>query len=180
MVGNDVPEIMEPWDIIHGQKPGDPFAVKTKVGWVVNGPLKTTKGTTIRVNRVGMGEVDVHRMFENMYNEDVKDISCIGEKGMSREDHVWMEHVSSSCTRLESGSYEIALPFREDNPILPNNRHMATQRLNGLKRKLAADDKLHRDYSAFMEEMIEKGYAERRASLRMLRRWKESLVHPTS
>ncbi|XP_043193363.1 uncharacterized protein LOC122365846 [Amphibalanus amphitrite] len=160
MIGNDVSEIMEPWDIIHGEKPGEPFAVKTKIGWVVNGPVKTAKSDTIKVNRVGIGDTDVHQMFINMYNEDVQDTSSLNEKGMSREDHAWMEHVSSSCTRKDSGHYEIALPFREDNPELPCNRQMATQRLAGLKRKLTSDEELHRKYTAYMTEMIDKGYAE--------------------
>ena len=143
MIGNDVPEVMEPWDIVHGQSPGEPFAVRTKVGWVVNGPVKTAKRSTIQVHRVGIGDADVHQMFVNMYNEDVQDTSSLDEKGMSREDHEWMEHVSSSCTRTESGHYEISLPFKENNPALPCNRHMATQRLTGLKRKLTADEELH-------------------------------------
>ena len=160
MIGNDVPEVMEPWDIVHGQNPGEPFAVRTKVGWVVNGPVKTAKRPTIQVNRVGIGDMDVHQMFVNMYNEDVQDTSSLDEKGMSREDHEWMKHVSSSCIRTESGHYEIALPFKENYPALPCNRHMATQRLTGLKRRLTADEELHRKYTAFMTEMIEKGYAE--------------------
>ena len=79
---------------------------------------------------------------------------------MSRDDRLWIERVNSSCSRLESGHYEIALPFRDAEPMFPNNRSLAVRRLDGLKRKLAADDKLHQDYSAFMDEMLQKGYAE--------------------
>ena len=58
-------------------------------------------------------------MFINMYKEYVQDTSSFNEKGMSREDHAWMEHVSSSCTRKDSGHYEIALPFRETIQLSP-------------------------------------------------------------
>ena len=159
MIGNNVPECMEPWNVIHGQ-PGEPFAVETKLGWVVNGPVKPQKSGQISVNRVKISEDDVHKMFIDMYNEDSNDNSTLEERGMSREDRLWIERVDSSCSRLESGHYEIALPFRDAEPIFPNNRSLALRRLDGLKRKLAADDKLHQDYSAFMDEMLQKGYAE--------------------
>ena len=57
MMGNNVPEVTEPWDIAHGERSGDPFAVKTKVRWVVNGPVKTSRDNTINVNRVGIEDV---------------------------------------------------------------------------------------------------------------------------
>ena len=158
MIGNNAPEAVEPWQILHGQ-PGEPFAVETKLGWVVNGPVKPNKETTIKVNRVGFSD-DLHQMFVIMYDEEVKDSSTMDEKGMSRDDHVWMDRVTASCSRLESGHYQIALPFRDDNPHLPNNRLMAERRLAGLKRKLATDGKFHQDYTASMTDMIEKGYAE--------------------
>ena len=95
-------------------------------------------------------------MFVNMYNDDVKD-SVMEGKGMSREDHAWMEHVSSFCTRQQTGHFEMALSFRD--VVFPSFRQMATQRLVGLKRKLTADSELHQKYTEFMTEMIKKGYA---------------------
>ena len=159
MIGNNVPEAMEPWTVVHGQ-PGEPFAIETKLGWVVNGPVKPMKEAQIKVNRVKLGEEDVHQMFINMYNEDSKDSSSLEGRGMSREDQHWMELVESSCSRLENGHYEIALPFRDSDPVLPNNRDVALRRLDGLKRKLSTDSKLHEEYTAFMGGMLEKGHAE--------------------
>ena len=159
MIGNNVPQAMEPWSVVHGQ-PGEPFAVETRLGWVVNGPVKPRKEMPIKVNRVKVGEEDVHEMFLRMYNEDSNGSSSLEGKGMSREDRDWMELVESSCSRLENGHYEIALPFRDADPVLPNNRDMARRRLDGLKRKLSKDRKLHEDYTTFMEDMLHKGYAE--------------------
>ena len=95
-----------------------------------------------------------------LYNEDSNDSSSIEDRGMSREDRLWVELVNSSCSRKENGQYEIALPFRESDPVLPNNRNVAVKRLNSLRRKPIADSKLHKDYTSFMSDMLEKGYAE--------------------
>ena len=57
--------------------------------------------------------------------------------------------------------YEMPLPFKDVNVRLPNNRSAAEQRLAGLKRKLQNDDKFRADYVAFMNRVIEKGYAPR-------------------
>ena len=38
LIGTDVPQAMEPWNIINSHKNG-PYAVQTLLGWVVTGPL---------------------------------------------------------------------------------------------------------------------------------------------
>ena len=76
MIGNNVPEAMEPWDVIHGNA-GEPFAVKTKLGWVVNGPMKAETGQNIRFNRVSVRE-DVHGMCMKMYNDEFRDENMEG------------------------------------------------------------------------------------------------------
>ena len=157
MIGNNVPEAMEPWDVIHGNA-GEPFAVKTKLGWVVNGPMKAEIGQNIRFNRVRVKE-DVHEMFVKMYNDEFRDENMEG-KGMSLEDLVWLNKVESACERTCDNHYQIPLPFREENVQLPDNLQMASKRLEALKRKLCRDERLLQDYTSFMDEMLKKGYAE--------------------
>ncbi len=38
LIGINVPKLMEPWRIINSQG-NDPFAIKTLLGWIVNGPF---------------------------------------------------------------------------------------------------------------------------------------------
>ena len=161
MLGNNVTAAMEPWSVVH-RRLGEPFAVETRLGWVVNGPVKPTKDAQIKVNRVKVREKDVHQMVIDMYNEDSKDSSSIEDRGMSEKTvSGWnsLIHLVPG-KRMDSMSHEIALPFRESDPVLPNNRNVAVKRLNGLRRKLIADSKLHKDYASFMSDMLEKGYAE--------------------
>lgn len=53
------------------------------------------------------------------------------------------------------------LPFKNGNPpLLPNNKRLASVRLQSLKRKLKASKQYHDHYKTFMEDIIRKGDAE--------------------
>ena len=52
------------------------------------------------------------------------------------------------------------LPFKTENPILPNNGNIAEKCLDQLKRRLGKSKVLYDDYKAFIEMMFEKHYAE--------------------
>lgn len=78
---------------------------------------------------------------------------------MSVEDHKFMQIMDSSVEILD-GHYQLPLPFKKDNPMMPNNRHMAEQRALSLKRKLQRSSDFHNEYRAFMEMVLSCGYAE--------------------
>jgi hypothetical protein len=39
LIGTDATKVMEPWELINSQGEG-PYAVRTRAGWVINGPLR--------------------------------------------------------------------------------------------------------------------------------------------
>ena len=78
---------------------------------------------------------------------------------MSREDMKFLEIMDKSA-RLQNGHYSLNMPFRRDQPVLPNNLAMVRQRLLGLKRKFRKDELLHKEYTSFFTDVIRKGYAE--------------------
>jgi hypothetical protein len=56
--------------------------------------------------------------------------------------------------------YEVGIPFKRSTMALPDNKLMAQQRLRSLECKLTRDHDSHRRYSNYMDELIEKKYAE--------------------
>jgi len=58
------------------------------------------------------------------------------------------------------GHFETPLPFVEENVMLPNNKQMAWRRLMKLEDKLKRDTQFRTDYVTFMNDVINKGYAE--------------------
>ncbi|KAK0144597.1 hypothetical protein N1851_017050 [Merluccius polli] len=78
---------------------------------------------------------------------------------MSSEDRQFMDSVSQSV-KLNEGHYSISLPLKEKDVTFPNNRAVAVQRVESLKRKLSKNQEFHQDYTKFMRETFEKGYAD--------------------
>ena len=63
--------------------------------------------------------------------------------------------------RYNEGHYEIPLPFRSENIEMPSNKIQAIKRADMQKKKMLKNVQYRKDYKAFMEDMIAKGYAER-------------------
>ena len=72
-----------------------------------------------------------------------------------------MTAVNNSTKSLEDQHYEIGLPIKNLNLMLPNNRVQALQRASYLKKKLQKNDEFHSDYKKFVSNMIEQGYCEK-------------------
>lgn len=78
---------------------------------------------------------------------------------MSREDCRFMGIMESSAT-LYDERYWLKLPLRKPEIFLPNNFAVAKQRILGLKRKFVNNPTLHKEYSSYLNKVIDKGYAE--------------------
>ena len=138
---------MEPLEVINSQN-GGPFAIRTRFGWILSGAGCIDSAT---VNSVWVGS-EWDKINGKLATE---------EKGMSVEDKMWCTQVDASCTRTEDGKFQIDLPVRHSKVCLPDNRAMAVRRLETLKKRFKNKQNLFRDYASQMNELIEKGYAER-------------------
>lgn len=80
---------------------------------------------------------------------------------MSQDDVHFIQFLSNRISQKEDRHYEMPLPFKgNSSPNLPNNKRLATIRLQCLKRKLKANKQYYNQYKTFMEETINKGDAE--------------------
>ena len=113
----------------------------------------------MRINRVKINDVMLDQILVNLYNDEYRDSSC-SQRCLSVEDRDWQRKVENSCKVAIKGNYEIGLPFRDDNPSLPNNMCIALKRLECLKRKFMKNERFYRDYVTFMNDIIDKGQAE--------------------
>ncbi len=135
LIGTNAPKVMEPWEIVNSHDDG-PYAVKTLLGWVVNGPLRVgqTTGnaeTSVYVNRISVANLE--RLLISQYNQEFSEVTS-EEKELSMEDKKFLEIVNESVV-LQDNHYSLKLPFKEEHSMMPNNRHIAEQRLLSLKRK---------------------------------------------
>ena len=68
-----------------------------------------------------------------------------------------MLRIMEESSKKVSGRYQIALPWRQQPPYLPNNQSLAACRLQLLKKKFLHDHKLFEGYRATMHDYISKG-----------------------
>jgi len=79
---------------------------------------------------------------------------------MSVEDKKALAIMETSA-KIVDGHYEIALPWRQQCPELPNNRCIVEHRLYGLKKRFQQDNDLFENYKATMESYLDKKHARR-------------------
>lgn len=162
LIGTKEYTILEPWKVIPSKDKG-PYAVKTALGWILNGPLRETDTAACdgvqpcaAVNRIAVDNVE--QLLIQQYNQDFPERHCDERSEMSQEDHLFMESVSSSA-HIINGHYYISLPMKKLCVQMPNNRSAVLQRALNLQHKLKRNPAFHEEYTTFMNDMLSKGYA---------------------
>ncbi|KAL3979219.1 Rab5 GDP/GTP exchange factor [Sarotherodon galilaeus] len=163
LIGMNMPRALEPLEVIRSVGDG-PFAIRTVLGWTVNGPLNREccgrPGclATVTANRVSAVTLD--KLWKQQFKMDFPESSDGEQMGLSKEDLKFLELASKTVT-LRDGHNSIALPLRDRDIRMPDNRAIAEQRALGLKKRFIRDKDFHKDYTAFVTDLISRGYAKR-------------------
>ena len=158
LIGTNAPRLLEPWEVINSRDHG-PYAIRTVLGWVVNGPLSGSSGApapSATVNRISLQTLE--QMLASQYNHDFSERAS-EEKEMSRDDMRFMETMDQSA-KLQDGKYCLKLPFKRNEVSLPNNIAVVKQRMQGLRRRFLNSQGLHKEYAEFVNGLISNVYAE--------------------
>nr|XP_054592342.1 uncharacterized protein LOC107396521 [Nothobranchius furzeri] len=157
-IGANAAKLMEPWEVINSQEDG-PYAIKTLLGWVINGPLRANvKGcSAIYANRISI--VKLEELLISQYIQDFNEKRLEERLEMSQEDLKFMAILERSTCQLD-GHFCMDLPFKEDTITMPNNKSVAEQRLKSLKRRFDREPRFQEEYTRFLTEVIDNGYAE--------------------
>lgn len=159
LLGVNTPDAVKPLEIVDGN-PDEPYAIRTKLGWAVNGPSHPSAFGNSKKNYCIKTNAEIQEMITMMYNENFMDKEDIEEKGMSIEDRKWLTIVQDNTKKI-GGHYEIPLPFKKPDLELPNNYPMALYRANSLKRKLCKDNKLFNDYKLCIDNLVKSKFVSR-------------------
>lgn len=103
LIGTNTSHLLEPWEVVNNQG-GGPFAIKTLLGWVVNGSAKLCKRNDdlVSVNRVSVESLEL--LLKKQYEYDFN-----GKDG--REESRFLEIMEQSI-KLQDGHYSLKLPFK--------------------------------------------------------------------
>ena len=77
---------------------------------------------------------------------------------LSRDETTAQQQVEASI-RIIDVCYQVALPWRDGRPVMPNNAGMATKRLYNLEQRLRRDETAAKAYQEVIDGCVAKGYA---------------------
>ena len=156
LIGSDAPEALQPIEV-RESKNGGPFATRTVLGWVLNGPLGRRTSQARTANFVE-ADVELNQQFERFCDLEFNDSIYDPKTSMSQNDKRAL-NVMESTAKLTNGHHEIALPWKNYPPCLKNNKSLAENRLKPLKRRLERDPAILVKYKEVMSDLLRKGYA---------------------
>ncbi|XP_058817455.1 uncharacterized protein LOC131680761 [Topomyia yanbarensis] len=137
-------------------RPGEPIAVRSKLGWTVYGP----KVDTLPVEPlVGFHErvtnEDLHSLLKTYYAVEESNVTVLQE---SKEDRRARDILERTTKRVGE-HFETGLLWKCDDPQFPDSYPMAMRRLKHLEQKLAKSPKLYENVCKQVQEYQIKGYA---------------------
>ncbi|KAK3754770.1 hypothetical protein QZH41_007277 [Actinostola sp. cb2023] len=156
LIGSDVPLALQAKEVRGGGK-GEPYATRTVLGWVINGPLGRATQSSRSSNFIHT-DAELERQFRIYCNMEFNDSQYDGKTTMSQDDKQALS-IMEETVQLKDGHYEMALPWKHSPPHLSNNKVVAEHRLKLLKRRLSRDPALSKMYSEFLVNLLNKGYA---------------------
>ena len=158
LIGNNAPALTEPIDVINAPVAGQPYAVRSRLGWYVQGI--SPKGTTRAVvGRTSVRDECLDRLVTAAFDVGFDGVGeC--DVGMSVDDERWLSVVKTGCRKVDS-HYEIPLPVRKEIATVPNSKRYTWKRTDNLLKRLRRDESLMGMYDECINDMLEKGYAER-------------------
>ncbi|XP_061882235.1 uncharacterized protein LOC133633659 [Entelurus aequoreus] len=158
LIGTNAPRLLEPWEVINSHG-GGPHAVRTLLGWVVNGPFRGQKRQAVSATVNSISVANLEELLISQYNLEFSEVMSEEKTKLSVEDKQFLEIANEAV--LQDGHYSLKLPFRKPTVNLPNNRPSAEQCLQSLKRKMERNQQLKQECVASLNDILESHYAEK-------------------
>ncbi|XP_062833746.1 uncharacterized protein LOC134298220 [Anolis carolinensis] len=159
LLGADCPNLFYVNDQVKGP-PGAPIAQLLPLGWTVTGPVcinrmhpPSSVGTRQAHVLQGSRPTLMHSCLSHIsvycqgITPEYSSIFEVSERdeitALSKDEQRFLEIMNSQVSRSPEGNWIAPLPFKAEKPTLPNNRHVAENRLWSLKKKMQKDPKVY-------------------------------------
>ena len=127
--------------------------LQTRIGWAVNGHLGHHCHDSQASGFFAKADLQLQRPVEDFHNQDFADSIVEDKTEMSQDERRFMQN-AEEMVELRNGHYQISLPFKNRQALVPNDISQATQRADWLKRKLERELRLLEGYKAFTEDVV--------------------------
>ena len=142
------------------RKGNGPIAVRTKIGWVLSGPVEDVpaQGTLVNLVATHALSVDAYMLEDSKQDLDSRlkafwDLESLGIK--PDECSMYQEFEKTIDNR-----YKVSLLWILFHLELPDNYDISLKRLVGLLRRLRETPEVLHQYNAIIQDQIKKGIVE--------------------
>ena len=156
LIGQDNADLMIPLEVRKGPKRGMPYAIRTRLGWVLNGAIGSSCNDDTSVNFV---DCRLDEQLERFWKVEGWEHLNGPERSLSLEDERTMSLWRESISQDSNDHYVLPIPFRSEN-LLPDSLPLAKKRLSSLRQRLLRDPLLYQKYVDNMNDLLQKGHAE--------------------
>lgn len=162
LLGLDAGHLIEPLEYRRG-KSGDPYAFKTKLGWVCRGRVNSSELPHTWNNFIESQDVNLEtRLHEYFTDEAYGTEKQNDQANYSLQDQYAMKMIDENMRKLPNQpGYEVALPWIPGVPKPENNRALAEKRLTALEKKFDLNPGFKQMYVTAMSKTIDEGYAKK-------------------
>ena len=177
---NDVQVILGPhcYDIHHpfkfkkSEDRNASWAMKSKIGWALSGPLPAKKAATLATTATSIADDKLADQLSKWWDIESYTSNC-DVTGHSKEEQRAIKTLEQT-TRFNGERYEVGLLWREDEVKLPNNFYSAMGQLRSLERRLQKDETIKKRYKEAIDTDVNAGCV-RKVDLAELNETKEKL-----
>ena len=163
LIGNDMFWLLVENKVIQGNEPNGPVAMKTKLGYVVSGPVDVVSENgsfSSHVMRVEAYSIE-EREVDPLFNEVKKFWEVESEGGKLMNETPSIDEQFEADIAFVEGKYQCKMPFKDEHPLITDNYSVAKSRLNSLLYRLRTKPKIAKEYDNIINDPLKKGIVER-------------------
>ena len=144
-------------------KPNEPIARLTPLGWTCIGSPGQNDGAMLQTNFSSTffvkDQSSLDRLNTNLKRFwEIEEEPSMHETPVIRFEEKLAMQTAKSSVRYENQMYLIGVPWKEKQPVLPDNYDMALKRLENTEKRLKRSPDIAESYSKCIEQYVEKGY----------------------
>jgi len=155
ILGADVyPQIIED-GIVRGDAQS-PIAQRTKLGWIISGPINGNISVTHSQGYHISVDKDLHDLLQRFWK--LEEIIPSTTSTLSKDDQECEQHYKSTHSRDQEGRYIVKLPFKQSVTQLGDSCSKALQMITHLSKKFANNPTYAQTYREFLNEYERLGH----------------------
>ena len=156
ILGQDCYDIHHPFEFKKLEDKTAPWAVKSKIGWALSGPLPAKQAATLATTATSIADDKLANQLSKWW--DIESYaSNFDVTGHSKDEQRAIKTLEQT-TRFNGERYEVGLLWREEEMKLPNNFYSAMGQLKSLERRLQKDETQRNRYQETIDTDVNAGY----------------------